>query len=165
LEIITIYKVMDVTSELEGRIRELKELEKTLPEHSLKWDRPQDVVRDIQTKADIISEYFCKELDQLLHWPRTEKLEKDGKPYTDSQGFYNKNWEERFSRTTDWFGEMGFSKYETPYTFSDNWDRAYINATILVPKNLESGDKVPVMWFIHGGGFVSIVLCISKFPR
>jgi hypothetical protein len=150
---------MYVTPELEGRIEELKglekELEKTLPKHSLKWNYPQNVVQNIQINAEVINKHFCKELEQLLHWPRTKQLEKDGVPYKDAQGFYDKNWEERFSRTTQWFGEMGFSKHETPYTFTDNWDKAYINATFLIPENLKSGDKVPVMWFFHGGGFVS----------
>lgn len=86
-------------------------------------------------------------LDKALAWPNIEmtdpKLFLGGKP-----GF------EQFDREDSWFEDMGFSKYQTPYTFSDRWDKRYINATFLVSRNIDQSAKMPIMWFFHGGGFV-----------
>jgi hypothetical protein len=59
-----------------------------------------------------------------------------------------------------WFDNMGFHVFETPYAFSDGWDRKEIMVTFLVPKDLPSNCEAPVMWFSHGEGFVSI--CTSN---
>jgi acetyl esterase/lipase len=145
---------MDTIPELEGWIIDVQELEKKLPQSAVKWNYPRDVILEIQNRAKHINKHFSGDLDRLLHWPRTKELEKDGVPYKDYRGFYDMNWEARFNRTSNWFVEMGFTKHETPYTIANNWDRAYVNATFLVPDNLKDDDNVPVMWFFHGGGFV-----------
>jgi hypothetical protein len=144
-------------------VRELHAVERRLqqqkPKGNFKWDYPQEVVKDIHGLADRISEDVCARLETLLRWPRPDPKPEVPK-VEDADLFYARKLEPKFDRTTDWFEEKGFKKFETPYTFVGNWDRKYINATFLVPNNLNERDVVPVVWYFHGGGFVcSKILC------
>ncbi|KAF1846345.1 alpha/beta-hydrolase [Cucurbitaria berberidis CBS 394.84] len=92
------------------------------------------------------SNFVREKLDPLLTWP-----DKDS---SNPKGFYEDK--PPFDRTVEWFGKvMGFDKYQTPYTFTDSWDKVEIMATFLVPKDLQPGDNCPIMWYFHGGGFVT----------
>jgi hypothetical protein len=122
------------------------------PDVSGKWDWPSEaieIVRDARTDATNNKELLTKDLNEILEWP-TPAL--PGEDY-----FYNAEGPNgMFDRNKDWFEEEGFNAHETTYTFSDTWDKAEIKATILVPKNLSTRHKAPVMWFFHGGGFVNL---------
>lgn len=118
-----------------------------------KWNWPVEIVNEVQGLAAQINDEVSKELDPVLHWPRENLLPFEEK-HLDHELFYDGNYEPKFDRSKEWFGEMGFTKFETPYTIAENWDRQYIQATFLVPDNLSADDEVPVMWFFHGGGYV-----------
>jgi hypothetical protein len=144
--------------ELDNLVSKLHNAEKRLTvgkaSGQSKWKYPLQILEEVQDTARGINDIVSKDLDKLLHWPRhSTKLGISTIP--DSRLFYEGNHEARFSRTDNWFNAMGFTKYETPYTFSDSWDRQYIQATYLVPNNLMDSDKIPVVWYFHGGGFVS----------
>lgn len=86
--------------------------------------------------------------DELLEWP--------SKRCSDPTLFYDGMADKiTFNRNKDWFKTMGLKQYDTPYTFTDRWDKKEIKATFLVPDNIGPNDKPGVMWFMHGGGFVS----------
>jgi hypothetical protein len=115
-----------------------------------KWQWPAEalqIVSQLQDLARKNNALVRGPLDRLLEWPNPAsadlKLFLGGKP-----GF------EAFDRAENWFEQMGFDQYSTPYTFSSAWDKRLMKAMILVPKGLQAGTKVPVMWFFHGGGFV-----------
>ena len=113
-----------------------------------KWEWPEEVmaiVHQMRKLGEDNIDEVRETLDPLFAWPNKESA--------NPEKFYNS--EPPFDRTHDWFEKMGFSKYQTPYTFTANWDAAEVLATFLVPNNLEPGDKCPVVWFFHGGGFVS----------
>ena len=146
-----------MTTELKNLIKNLKTaeagLQATIVKGQPKWQWPLAEVEKVQNVATEVDDIVSKDLEALLHWPKEPPLSHEVK-HKDSELFYNQIFEPRFSRDKDWFKTVGFAKYETPYTIADNWDRKYINATFLVPENIVTGDHVPVVWFMHGGGFV-----------
>jgi hypothetical protein len=77
----------------------------------------------------------------------------------DTALFYNKAHEIMFSRPKSYFEEMGYDAYETPYTFSNSYDREYGTINILVPRTLVDGNKPSVILCVHGGGFISSLPC------
>lgn len=75
------------------------------------------------------------------------------------EGFYAgpHNIEPNFKRQKDgWLEKQGYKIHETTYTYTNTWDKVALTAAFYVPNNLETGDKAPIMWFFHGGGYVSI---------
>lgn len=144
--------------EHDSLMRQLEEAEARLKANtepgSAKWKWPKADVKKVQDLAAKVDAIVSKDLDNLLHWPREPPFPHKEKHH-DHELFYAGNFETRFNREKGWFGTMRFKKLETPYTIADNWDRKHILATFLVPNNIVSDEKVPVMWFIHGGGFVS----------
>lgn len=139
---------------LSEKVRELEsnlKLETAHQPNEAKWnwtEKANKVLAQIWKLAEKNKTLVRGELDGLLEWPSKEmadpKLFLGGKP-----GF------EIFNRDEHWFETMGFDPHQTPYTFSNRWDKALIKATFLVPKDLDKGLDVRFMWYLHGGGFVS----------
>lgn len=114
-----------------------------------KWKWPAEAmgfVQEMRKLGEDVNVKLREELDRLLLWPNEELV--------NPKYFYGTD--PPFDRNEDWFENvMGFNKYETCYTFTDSWDKVELMATFLVPDNLKPGDKCPVVWNFHGGGFVS----------
>lgn len=114
-----------------------------------KWSWPQPalaIVLKLRCLASQNQDLIRGPLDKLLAWPDAAS--------SDPELFYSgKLGFETFHRSHDWFGQMGFEKYETVYSFSDACDKSLLRATILVPKGLRDGVRLRVMWVWHGGGF------------
>jgi hypothetical protein len=109
-----------------------------------------DIVGELRALANKNRDNFESRLDALLTWPVPAVADPDL--------FYNgKHDKIVFNRKKDWFTTMVFKKFETPYTFTDRWDKKEMKATFLVPTNLSPKDPTSVMWFFHGGGFVSFL--------
>ncbi|CAN9297346.1 unnamed protein product [Alternaria alternata] len=104
------------------------------------------IVEDAQEDAADYQEMLEKELARLYTWPSPDLT--DGKIFLPGKGVFA-----TFNRKDTWFDDMGFSIFQTDYTFSDNWDKERMPVTILVPNDLPVGHKAPVMWFFHGGGY------------
>jgi hypothetical protein len=121
------------------------------------WELPKEahtIRNDLQKLAKESEGLVYKPLRDLQNW-----LEPDKNELAHPDRFYDGIQDKvMFNRTHKWLEDMGFKKYETPYTYSHTWDKQEINVTFLVPKDLPKDEETPVMWFIHGGGFVSLSL-------
>jgi hypothetical protein len=133
----------------------LEKWNKIVNTHTAKgaWELPKEAhaIRDeLQKLAKESEDLIYKPLRDLQNWMEPEKNE-----LAHPDRFYNGIHDKvMFNRSHKWFEDMGFKKYETPYTYSHRWDKQEINVTFLVPKGLAPDAETPVMWFIHGGGFV-----------
>lgn len=129
----------------------------SFPSPTPKWTWPPTalaIVKELRVLAQQQEDFLRSPLDDLLAWP--DKSSADPHLFFDAkEGF------ETFYRSETWFGQMGFERYVTPYTFSDAWDKRLLHATFLVPTDLKKGCRVRVMWVLHGGGFVSRFLSFS----
>jgi predicted peptidase len=143
-----------VTDELNALIKKLHEASVKLKQEQPylpKWKHSQDNVQEVQEFAREIITVTSSKLEKLLRPPG-----KSVQIVADADLFYEGRHDKvLFPRTKDWFEEMGFKRYNAPYTYADNWDKQYIYATYLIPDTIEKDQKVPLMWFFHGGGFVS----------
>ncbi|KAL1798244.1 hypothetical protein ACET3X_002281 [Alternaria dauci] len=125
-----------------------------------KWDWPdeapeaQRMVEEARKDALKYQDMAEDQLESLYNWPSKELAKAD--IFTPGKGVFA-----TFNRKNDWFGEMGFEKCRTHYTFSDNWDKKMMPVTILVPQQMPAGHTAPVMWFFHGGGYCTGA---SDFP-
>lgn len=131
----------------DAKLMQFKDGQPYLP----KWKHPRGDLRDVQENASNITSGTSGRLEKLLRLPN-----RSGKTVNDAELFYEGHYDEvLFNRTKHWFKEMGFEKRTSPYSYADNWDKQYIEATYLIPDNIEQDQVVPIMWFFHGGGFVS----------
>jgi hypothetical protein len=117
-----------------------------------KWNWPEsalNIVKDAQEDAGKgTRELLTRDLKKLYTWP-SEELAKDD-VFIEGKGAFS-----MFDRKSTWLEDQGFYEFQTNYTFSDNWDKQFLTATILVPKGLPVEHKASVMWLFHGGGYVS----------
>ena len=140
-------EVCDEVAILEQNLQTI--LDAKNPESKWKWPaEAKAVLKQMRELSKNRNSLLRRYLDPLLVWPDNESV--------DPKGFYGKD--APFDRKEDWFESVvGFNKYETCYTFTDRWDKLEMMTTILVPNDLESGDQCPVIWYFHGGGFVSVL--------
>jgi hypothetical protein len=138
----------------DNREKRLTKILSKYPKDVAKWDYPAQAIQVIEEARREASEYhelLSRDLTAALEWPTPEMA--------DENYFYQaKEANSIFNRNKNWFAEEGFHDYETAYTFSNRWDKQEVTTIILVPKGLPQGHKAPVMWYFHGGGFVSEVL-------
>jgi hypothetical protein len=148
-------KIKDLKKGIEDRKRRLTQALKG-HDNECKWKYPEDameIIKEAQAAAKVHSGLVNTKLTELLEWPSKEKAREDF--FYEATGPNN-----MFNRNQKWFDTQGFEKFNTQYSFSDRWDKQPLNVTIYVPKSREPKHKSPVMWFFHGGGFVSrLFLC------
>lgn len=135
-------------------LRREEKLERILEGNKLpKWRYPEEAVKliiEAQSAASENQELLTSDIKEVLRWPSPD--------HTHEEHYYEaKGPDSMFNRTKNWFAEEGFDEFETMYSFSDRWDKEKLTVKILVPKELPKGQNAPVMWFFHGGGFVSLV--------
>lgn len=123
-----------------------------------KWNWPPEalkIVKEAQVDKTNVEELLTRDLVELYTWPSKE-LARDDVLIEGKGAFVT------FNRKRTWIEDLGFYKFQTDYTFSDNWDKERMVVTFFVPKGLPAGYKAPVMWFFHGGGFVSYLLTMME---
>ncbi|KAH7339227.1 Alpha/Beta hydrolase protein [Pyrenochaeta sp. MPI-SDFR-AT-0127] len=143
-------KIEDLSLEVKKHEKELEKILEAEQERP-KWNwssKAMTVVNRLRQLANDNTSIVRQDLDNLLKWP--------DKTFADPKGFYGaKKGFEIFNRNEDWFEVMGFTRHETQYTFSNAWDKREVGVTFLIPDTIETGTKIPIMWYFHGGGFVS----------
>ena len=121
-----------------------------------KWKWPEnalEIVKNAREDKTLIEKLITRDLEDIYTWP-TKELARDDVLIEGKGAFLT------FNRKKTWLQDQGFHKLQTHYTFSDNWDKERISVSIFVPTEMPPGHKAPVMWFFHGGGFVSYILSI-----
>jgi acetyl esterase/lipase len=74
------------------------------------------------------------------------------------EGFYAGaiNTDAKLTRPKEgWFKKQGYIMHKTTYTYGNRWDGAPMTAAFYAPNSLQSGDAAPIIWFFHGGSYVS----------
>jgi acetyl esterase/lipase len=115
-----------------------------------KHDWPHELMAEIHATAGQITEIVAKDLRKAMQWPSAT--------HSHPEGFYagDKNINPTFTRPkTGWLKKQGYSLHKTTYTYGNRWDRVPMTAAFYIPDNLQAGDDVPIMWYFHGGGYVS----------
>lgn len=149
----------------EKRDQELAKLAEKVGPLFKKWNEEKAKIKDFKkwnlSKELLETQNKLRKLargnEELVYGRTKQILEWPDKKSADPELFYNGNHDKyMFNRTKDWFTKtMEFNVHEVAYSFANTWDMAELNATILVPKRLKVNDPVAVMFFLHGGGFVS----------
>jgi len=124
-----------------------KDLEPYLEKPKCEWKL--SLMRDIHSAAEEIKKSCSELLYELMEWPDAKHSHEDG--------FYegSHNVAPAFKRPKDWFERQGFTKYKTTYTYANSWDKLPLTVAFYVPNTVQKGKNSPIMWFFHGGGFVS----------
>jgi acetyl esterase/lipase len=130
----------------------LNELEQQLKPHlgKPKSEWPLEVMAEIHGVAKEITKVVGQKLYKAMEFP-TDK-------FSDPELFYDKNFNKDFARIkTKWLGTQGYRMHKTTYTYTNTWDRVPITAAFYIPDNLQPRDKSQIIWYFHGGGYVSDV--------
>jgi hypothetical protein len=108
-----------------------------------------DIIGRIHHVSKQIQPAQTTELYDLMGWPTKED--------TDPKAFYagGQNALPGKRPVEGWFESQGYEKHKTTYTYAAGPDKCELTAAFYIPLNLESNTEVPIMWFFHGGGFVS----------
>lgn len=167
-------KTIMSTDPRENKLKEISEQVSKLQNEYLKETGGKTTIVDkcrnfSQKSWEIVNEMrelaANKSNSEIVEGKRDELLEWPSKRSSDPTLFYDgKHDKVLFPRNKNWFKTMGFTKYDTPYTFTDRWDKKEIKATFLVPNNIGPNDNPGVMWFMHGGGFVSPLSPPALYP-
>lgn len=155
-------RLKELDGELEKpRFKDLEaQLEKLQKELETKYhDKPQaewpsELMAQYHGVAQQITEIVVKPLYDTMDFPSAAKCD-PGRFFTD-----HADCPPNFTRKKDWLEKKGYKMHRTTYMYSKRWDKVPIKAAFFIPQNLKSKDKVPIMWYFHGGGYVS---CLSKF--
>jgi hypothetical protein len=141
--------VRSAPPELVDQLQEQKALlEPHLNKAKCEW--PLAIMEKIHDIAGQITKVVGKELYEAIEFPDAKS--------SHPEGFYPgaSNIDKAFTRPKlGWFENHGYKMHKTTYTYGNRWDRVPITAAFYVPKNLEAGDEAPIIWFFHGGGYVS----------
>jgi hypothetical protein len=147
----SIYNTMADTSILEEKKTQLFKLEEQLKPHldKSKHTWPLPLMKRIHEAAETIKSIVAKDYYDLMIWPSKELSH----PKAFFTGTHNRV--AGFQRKETWLDELKWSKYTTTYTYANAWDKLPLSVAFYVPDTLCAGDKAPIMWFFHGGGYVS----------
>jgi hypothetical protein len=110
---------------------------------------PRQIVGKLHNVSEQIRPALTKDLYDLMSWPNKDSA--------DPKAFYQEGKHTLIGNRSmkAWYESQGYKKYTTTYTYAAGPDRRELTAAFYIPINLKSNTEVPIMWFFHGGGFVS----------
>ncbi|KAF2818503.1 alpha/beta-hydrolase [Ophiobolus disseminans] len=136
---------------LQPQVDQLKKLEDELKPHleNLKHEWPLEIMAKIHGMAGEITTAVGQRLNEAMDFP-TEEAYNEDKFYAKVDGKPNGVWTRAKAM---WLESQGYRVCKTTYTYTNTWDRVPVTAAFYVPDTLQPGEKAPIMWFFHGGGY------------